>query len=158
MKARIGVDPGANGACVALMEDGSVRECRFGKSTQKEMADFFADLSFEDCFCVLELVGSMPAQGVSSVFSFGKSTGFVIGLLVASGIPYQETVPRSWQKALGITPRFKPKKEESGVEESKPDFKKRLKQKSEQLFPSKKITTDTADAYLIAEFCKRMFP
>lgn len=158
MKARIGVDPGANGACVALMEDGTIRECRFGKSTQKEMSEFFMSLSFEDCFCTLEQVSAMAGNGVSSSFTFGRNTGFVIGLLVASEIPYQETVPRSWQKALGITPRFKPKKDEPGTEETKPEFKKRLKQKAEQLFPAQKITTDTADAYLIAEFCKRMYP
>ena len=158
MKARIGIDPGAAGACVALLDNGTIKEIRFGKVTQKEISDFFMDLAFEDCYCVLELVGAMPGNGNSSMFTFGKNVGFIIGLLVASGIPYQETVPRSWQKALGIQPRFKPKKGEPGKEETKPDFKKRLKQKSEQLFPAQKITTDTADAYLIAEFCKRMYP
>lgn len=158
MKVRIGIDPGASGACIAIYEDGTIKEIRFGKVTQKEIWLFFEELSFNECFCVLEQVAAMPGQGVSSMFTFGKNTGFIIGMLVASGIPYQETVPRSWQKALGIQPRYKPKKGEPGVEEPKPDFKKRLKQKSEQLYPNLKITTDTADAVLIAEFCKRMYP
>lgn len=158
MKVRIGIDPGANGACVALYEDGKIEEVRFGKSTNKEIWLFFEDIAFHDAFCVLEQVGAMPGQGVNSMFTFGKNVGFVIGLLVASGIAYQETVPRSWQKALGITPRYKPKQGNSGTEETKPEFKKRLKQKAEQLYPSHKITTDTADALLIAEFCKRLKP
>lgn len=158
MKVRIGIDPGANGACIALFEDGTVNGIRFGKCTHKEIWCFLEELSFHEAFCVMEQTGAMPGQGVTSMFSFGRNTGLLIGMLVASGIPYEERVPRVWQKALGITPRFIPKKGESGTEESKTEFKKRLKQKAEQLYPSHKITTDTADATLIAEFCRRLYP
>lgn len=155
-KCFIGIDPGANGACVGITEDGIIHEIRFGKVTDSEVYKFMEGLSFEySCFCTIELVGAMPGQGVSSLFAFGFNTGKLHGFLIASGIPFEQKVPRSWQKALGITPRFKPKKGESGTEETKPEFKKRLKQKAEQLFPKSKITTDTADAYLIAEFTRR---
>ena len=160
MKAYIGIDPGASGACVVLLEDGTTRESRFGKNTDKDTWEFLAEtrMSGHQIFCVLEQVGAMPGQGVTSMFTFGENVGKIKGMLVAASIPFEEKVPRTWQKALGITPRFKPKKDEAGTEESKPEFKKRLKQKAEQLFPDKKILSDTADAYLIAEFCKRMHP
>jgi hypothetical protein len=155
-KCFIGIDPGSVGACVAIAEDGEINEIRFGKVTDAEVYKFMEMLSFSyQCFCTIELVGAMPGQGVSSMFSFGFSTGKVHGFLIASGIPFEQKVSRSWQKALGITPRFKPKPGESGTEETKPEFKKRLKQKAEQLFPRQKITTDNADAYLIAEFTRR---
>jgi hypothetical protein len=155
-KAYIGIDPGASGSCVLISETGTTKEIRFSKVTDKEVWRFLEDASYEyECFCTIEQVGAMPGQGVTSMFTFGMNVGKMHGLLIASGIPFEQKVPRSWQKALGITPRFKPKKGESGTEESKPDFKKRLKQKAEQLFPNQKITLDTADGYLIAEYTKR---
>lgn len=158
MKAYIGIDPGSSGAIVSISEGGEVRTLRFGKSTQKDIWDFFNSVSFDyECFATLELVGAMPGQGVSSMFTFGKNVGFIIGLLTASAIPYQEKVPRSWQKELGITPRFKPKKGESGTEETKPQFKKRLKEKAEKLFPKESVLTDTADALLLAEYTRRTY-
>ena len=50
----------------------------------------------------LELVGAMPGQGVSSVFSFGRSVGIIEALLVAHNIPYTTVAPRVWQKAVGL--------------------------------------------------------
>lgn len=50
----------------------------------------------------LEQVGSMPGQGVSSVFSFGKSYGIVIGVLATLGIPYNFVTPQVWKKAMQV--------------------------------------------------------
>lgn len=156
MKAFLGVDPGSTGAIAAITEDGVIKTLSFGKSTEKEIVDFCNELAFDyECFATLELVGAMPGQGVSSMFQFGKNVGFIVGVLTATGIAYEQKVPRMWQKELGITPRFKPKKGESGTEETKPEFKKRLKQKAEQLFPKEKVLTDTADALLICEYTRR---
>jgi hypothetical protein len=156
-KCWIGIDPGSSsGAAAAITEDGIIKTIRFSKTTEKEWWVFFANLAFDyECFCTTELVGVMPGQGIVAGFSFGKNVGFILGLLTASGIPYEQKVPRSWQKELGITPRFKPKKGESGTEETKPEFKKRLKAKAEQLFPKEKVLTDTADALLIMEYTRR---
>ena len=155
-KAFLGVDPGSTGSIAAITEKGLIKVLRFGKSTEKEIVDFCNELAFDyECFATLELVGAMPGQGVSSMFQFGKNVGFIIGVLTATGIAYEQKVPRSWQKELGISPRYKPKKNETGTEETKPEFKKRLKQKAEQLFPKEKVLTDTADALLIAEYTRR---
>jgi len=50
----------------------------------------------------VEQVGAMPGQGVSSVFSFGKTYGITIGVLATLGIPYSFAVPQVWKKALGV--------------------------------------------------------
>jgi crossover junction endodeoxyribonuclease RuvC len=155
-KAYLGIDPGANGAIVALV-DGEMHPhiLRFGKATEKEIWEFISGLSFDyDCFCTLELVGAMPGQGVSSMFTFGDGVGFIRGLLTAAYIPFEKKVPRTWQKELGITPRVTGKKE-GETEESKVEFKRRLREKAEQLFPLIKMTNDIADALLIAEFTRR---
>lgn len=155
MRAFIGIDPGANGAMVAILETGEVKVLRFGKCTEKEIFEFANDLAFDfTCFCTLELVGAMPGQGVSSMFSFGDSVGFIRGILTATQIPFEQKVPRTWQKVLGITPRVTGKKE-GETEESKTEFKRRVREKAEQLFPEIKMTNDIADALLIAEFTRR---
>lgn len=158
MKAYIGCDPGASGAIAVILENGEVKILRFDKATDKEIWEFVSTLGFMyDCFCTLELVGAMPGQGVTSMFSFGDSVGFIRGILTAASIPFERKVPRSWQKALGITPRLIERDTNKKIvnEESKTEFKRRLKTKSEQLFPQLKITNDMADALLIAEFTKR---
>ena len=156
-KCYIGIDPGgSSGAASAITEDGVIETIRFSKTTEKDWWNFFNKLAFDyECFATIEAVGVMPGQGLVSGFAFGKNVGFILGLLTASGIPYEQKIPRGWQKEMGITPRFKPKKGESGTEETKPEFKKRLKAKAEQLFPKEKVLTDTADALLIMEYTRR---
>lgn len=155
MKAYIGIDPGAAGCAAIITETGDVKLCRFMKATEKEVSEFLNEAAFDyECKAVLEQVGAMPGQGVSSMFNFGDSYGFVRGLLVAHGIPYETKVPRTWQKALGIAPRLIERNEQKQIvkEESKVEFKRRLKEKAEQMFPQIKILNDTADAILIAKF------
>ena len=48
----------------------------------------------------VERVGAMPGQGVSSVFSFGRSVGIVEGVLAALSIPMTIVPPQTWQKAV----------------------------------------------------------
>lgn len=159
MKAYIGIDPGASGAICVLPEDELPAVLRFINSTDKQICDFFSTISMSyDCFAVMELVGAMPGQGVSSMFNFGNSFGFIRGVLVATSIPFELKVSRTWQKALGFAPRRIERgedKKELPSSESKTEFKRRLREKAEQLFPNVKMTNDVADAYLIAEYCRR---
>jgi len=48
----------------------------------------------------IERVGTMPEQGISSAFNFGKGYGFWIGMLVANFIRYEEIHPLTWKKAM----------------------------------------------------------
>jgi crossover junction endodeoxyribonuclease RuvC len=47
--------------------------------------------------CV-EKVGAMHGQGVRSMFTFGQSYGFILGVLAALGIGVQLVPPGTWKK------------------------------------------------------------
>jgi crossover junction endodeoxyribonuclease RuvC len=50
----------------------------------------------------IERVGAMPGQGVSSVFSFGRSLGIVEGVVASFGIATTIVPPVTWQKAVNV--------------------------------------------------------
>lgn len=47
---------------------------------------------------VIELVGAMPKQGVSSTFRFGVAFGVIRGVVSALGIPTHLVAPTRWKK------------------------------------------------------------
>jgi hypothetical protein len=131
--------------------------------TESDIARIFdteiipADVSY----CLIERVHSFPGAGVSSMFTFGRNAGLLIGILLANHIPHEEIEPRTWQKALGIPPRIKkPKKPKPFIqypaEETQAQWKNRLRSKAQTLFPNLNITLATADALLIAEVARRI--
>lgn len=106
----IGIDPGNFGA-IALFEGNqliSVHDMpivsveRNGKAKNSMSAQQFAyilkDLKVDHA-CV-EKVGSMPGQGVSSVFAFGRSAGVIEGVLAALEIPITYVTPTKWQQSM----------------------------------------------------------
>lgn len=46
----------------------------------------------------VEKVGAMPGQGVTSMFHFGKSAGYIEGVLKAKNIPFELVSPQKWKK------------------------------------------------------------
>ena len=50
----------------------------------------------------VELVSSMPGQGVASMFSFGHSAGVLQGVLGAFEIPVTMVTPSQWKKRAGL--------------------------------------------------------
>ena len=50
----------------------------------------------------VEKVGAMPGNGSVSMFRFGQSYGFILGVLEGLGIPYQVVPPREWKKEFGL--------------------------------------------------------
>ena len=74
------------------------------------------------------------------MFTFGGSFRSLKVHLQWAGIPFDEVTPRKWQKALGCA---------SGGD------KKVTKARAQELFPTVRMTHAIADAYLIAEYCRR---
>jgi len=104
----LGIDPGASGALV-LLEDGQPIEwtemptVKIGSATRVNaaaLADFIASSCCTHVY--VEQVGAMPGQGVSSMFNFGHSTGTVMGVLGAMGLPTTLVTPQVWKKAAGL--------------------------------------------------------
>ena len=140
-KAWIGIDPGASGAIAVIYESGNVCWMK-NDSTEHELADWVRDVAEAfDCSAIIEQVNAMPKQGVSSTFKFGKSFGFLIGLLTALRVPYETYRPQAWQKHMRCM--------------TKGD-KNVSKAAAQRLWPSTKITHANADALLIAEFGRQI--
>ena len=103
-----GIDPGKDGAIVIL--DGKrvifstkTPVLRVGKGTKREydpaaMKEILDRFKFD--LVMIEKQQSFPGQGVSSTFATGFGYGLWIGLLSASGIPYEEVRPAAWSKVM----------------------------------------------------------
>ena len=162
----VGMDPGASGG-IAYIKNGVAEAGKQAvtdadtwlvvSSIVKANTVYGAETLFRhNVFAVIEKVGgyikggedgSGGAQPGSAAFKFGASYGKLLMALTAAGIPFEEVTPQKWQKGLGVPPRKK--------DETKTQFKNRLKAKAQQLFPGVKVTLAVADALLLAEFCRR---
>ena len=156
----VGVDPGAKGGIAVIYPDGFV-EAVAVPSEHEVLRDWMADrfLDGRPTTAVIELVtgyigkkragaGGEERDGDpgASMFQFGVSYGALQMALTACYIPYDKAAPRTWQKALGAGAR-------GG--RSKAEFKRHLKHLAQHLFPRLKVTLATADALLLAEYCRR---
>lgn len=150
-KIYLGIDPGKSGGLAMIRVGAGPREVMLEPMTENAQGvlEWLGEIDMtEDSFAVLERVHAMPGQGVTSMFTFGRGYGRLECALAAASIPYEEIDPRKWQKGLGIPPRKK--------DENQREFKKRLMSFAVKLFPGVSgITVKTADALLIAEFCRR---
>jgi crossover junction endodeoxyribonuclease RuvC len=85
--------------------------------------------------------GKQSRMGVVSAFTFGKSFGWLLGVLDALRIPYEFVSPQKWQ----------------GVMQCRTGGKKNVsKAAAQRLFPQVKVTHAIADALLIAEYARRL--
>lgn len=157
---------------------------RFSKATEKEVSDKLKQIAAYGgkIFCVIEKVWSMPGEGMSSSTSFGENIGFIRGTVMCLNIPFDYIVSARWQKEY-VPPvqgrknlnketkatleyDFLSPKEKKDIEKSfkahnlilKNEQKKRLKEKAEGLFPNTKIVADNADAFLLADYCRKHHP
>jgi len=108
------IDPGLNGALAFFdIEKGHLSvidmptvEVKRGAKNKREvspamLANIIKVAGHID-HAILERVGAMPGQGVSSVFAFGRSTGIIEGVLAALQIPTTIVTPQTWQKACNV--------------------------------------------------------
>jgi hypothetical protein len=136
----LALDPGASGGIAFIPENGNPWAVKMPDS-DKDLFDLLVATTVDYApVAVLELVHSMPKQGVSSSFTFGEGYGKLQMALIGAGIPFERVTPQKWQKALGCL--------------TKGD-KNVSKRKAQELFPSIQITHAIADALLIAEYCRR---
>jgi hypothetical protein len=104
----IGIDPGKSGAYAFITEsnDGVSQETHPWDedgfiSAMKDIAER-AQASDTKVMACLEKVGATPQMGVTSSFSFGRSSGFIEGVLMTLHIPYQKITPQAWKKEHGL--------------------------------------------------------
>lgn len=151
----IGIDPGKKGGFAVIYNDLSgiqhvdvfpwddddfVREMVWWRD------DFAAHEGGGAVACV-EKVGAMHGQGVRSMFTFGKSAGFIEGVLAALGIGYQLIPPKTWKAEFGLN-----SDKAASIEVCKRLFPK------VNLLPNEKCRKDSdgmAEALLMAEYARR---
>jgi len=144
----MGIDPGKSGG-IAVVNGSRKSQSWKMPDTDSGMWDCIHEAcSGKGVFACLEKVHAMPGQGVKSMFTFGENFGKMKMALTAAAVSYELVTPQAWQKKLGIPKR-------NTKSESKPQFKKRLKSVAEGLFPQGDVTMASADALLIAEYCRR---
>jgi len=144
--AYLGFDPGRDGAMAIIGPHLIPSAHAFDKHVYVEK---LADLKKQfNLFAVVEHVGAMPGQGVTSCFSFGESFGWLQGVLDAMQIPYELARPQKWKKVFSCT---SDKNTSIAV--------------AERLFPEvdlrrtplcRKPHDGKAEALLIAEFARRI--
>ena len=112
MSRIIGIDPGLSGAVAVLYSDTlrvidmpTMTVERNGKAKRQVSASELSELIYscqgEDCHVYCERVSAMAGQGVTSVFSFGRSFGMIEGILAAFKLPVTYVAPATWVKAVG---------------------------------------------------------
>lgn len=141
----IGIDPGQAGG-IAVLRDENVEWLRSMPETETDVWSLVDDLPIGRAY--IEKVHSRPGQSSVATFKFGRNYGFIRGCLIAAEIPFEEVTPQAWQKFLEIPKR-------NGEHEKQHQFKTRLRNIAQQMFPGTHITLKTGDALLIAEYCRR---
>lgn len=95
----MGIDPGKDGAFAFIFDDGNAVTYPFER---EGFVSACGALAGQNIVCCLEQVHSMPKQGVSSTFNFGKTAGYLEGVLEAFGIAYQLVTPQKWKKEFSL--------------------------------------------------------
>lgn len=112
----LGIDPGLVGAACVFTPAASVASGQrwhltelptFGErgSAQRRidssaLRDWIMKLSPE--YAVIELVGSMPGQGIASAFKFGRAVGAIEGVVASCGVKIAWSPPVTWKKNVGL--------------------------------------------------------
>jgi len=159
----IGVDPGSVSGCIALIytTDGNIKSIEtieFAKYTTKEWfnklksfigltynIDTIANRNY--IYCTLEKVHSFPGMSAQSTFAFARNVGHIEMALLALNIPFKEITPQVWMKYYNL---------KKMKDESKPDWKRRLREYLQRILPDIKITNNIADAILIAYYTMKI--
>ena len=144
----IGIDPGARGALAILGWERPVTIVPFNRYEYLACLRAAND-SGEECICCIEDVHSLRREGVTSAHNFGRSVGWLLGILDAIGIPYQPITPQKWKKEFGLT-----SDKVQSVEVCKrlyPDVNLKRTERS------KKDDDNCAEALLMATYAKRKF-
>lgn len=148
----IGIDPGSSTGAISIIVDGELTIYSIAKNTEQDISDILREAKMNLGFgvpilCAIEKVGSMPGQGVSSSFKFGMNYGFLRGCLVSHRINFQEYHPKKWQKYYSVSKH---------PNEIKTDWKRRLTEIAQNLFPNNKIPIYSGDSVLLANFAKSL--
>ena len=111
----VGIDPGITGAVVALegetivgIYDMPTTPKKRGKGLEIN-AYLLADMlhHINPTLAIVESVTSMPGQGVTGMFGFGRSLGVIEGVLAGLAVKTEFVRPQAWKKHFNLTKKPK---------------------------------------------------
>jgi crossover junction endodeoxyribonuclease RuvC len=97
----VGIDPGKLGG-YAYIIDGVPQVFPWENNFFARDMRGLTTIHKRDIMVAVEKVGARPGQGVTSMFNFGKSAGYIEGVLTALEIPYQLVSPPVWKKEFSL--------------------------------------------------------
>ena len=108
MTAFIGIDPGQTGGLALINAQGELIDVQQMPAIDNEVSGLllaallhdWRDMVQDQTRVFIEQVHSMPGQGVSSVFKFGKNFGIALGVVQAMGLPLERVTPQAWKKTF----------------------------------------------------------
>lgn len=112
--AVLGIDPGLDGALVLyggdddiLLFDMPTVETVVHKKKKRQIDAYQVANMIERhrdriTHAIVEQVGSMPEQGITSAFNFGYGAGVLYGVLAANVVPVQFVAPAVWKRQFGL--------------------------------------------------------
>lgn len=111
----IGIDPGKSGGLAAVEKGGrfigGIRTPILKQGNRDIVNTLALDEWLQDVrdrgspinTYVIEKVGAMPGQGVTSMFNFGRHTGAVEGWALRFGPPVYWVTPQKWKKFFSLS-------------------------------------------------------
>lgn len=103
MSIYIGVDPGKKGAMAIMGYSNTTGERYMMKIIPFDPQEYIKTLKqFNGATVCIEQVHSLPHEGVKSVWSFGQTYGWLLGVLDAVGLSYQTVPPNLWKKDFSL--------------------------------------------------------
>lgn len=110
MTIYLGVDPGKQGGFAAIVPT-QTGPCVYDAMPMPLSGDeidavTLADLvkshkkAGEGMVAIVEKVGAMPKQGLSSTFTFGKGYGIILGVMAALNVRVELVTPQRWKKVI----------------------------------------------------------
>jgi crossover junction endodeoxyribonuclease RuvC len=113
MSLAIGIDPGISGAIAILDQAGEfvavndlpiIRDATLAWVDGGELQSIIlAALQGRTAHAVVELLSSMPKQGIASAFQFGVGFGSVLAVLQAMHISIELITPAVWKRSYGLS-------------------------------------------------------
>lgn len=149
-KAWIAVDPGAKGYSCLLIPDIKTIEFKSNKDKPTDILSWYSEI--DNCYDIrvvlIEDVHNIYGVSSKSNFNFGYNTGFISGIVYATGVSIDKVAPKKWQKELSITSKGK-------------DIKPEVYEKAISLYPYAQLTKvrggkdyDKSDALMIAHYAR----
>jgi hypothetical protein len=137
----IAIDPGKSGG-FAFGTDLSAPEVCNMPDTLGDLAALLRQFPSGGVVYLEKVGGYAGGRGApgSAMFNFGKGVGHLEAITYMQGLEMRQVAPQKWQKALSLG-------NSNGM--SKTEWKNKLKERAQQLYPKCTVTLATADALLI---------